>query len=136
MKRLAILLILPFVAGCSKEIQNNRALDGDWKSVDLSVFDYNGLKSKPECTGNMQFESDGKRSGTGTYHFSLYFEYNQSPLNFIEQGTYSIENKNIIRLLSSDGEEKIATLVYHTKEDLVLDFPNVQYLGYYIVLKK
>lgn len=136
MKRLAILLILPFVTGCSKEIQNNRALEGDWKSVDLSVFDYSGLKTKPECTGNMQFNSDGKRSSTGTYRFSLYFEYNGSPLNFVEQGTYYIENKNSIKLLSSDGEETIATLVYHTKEDLVLDFPNVNYLAYYIVLKK
>lgn len=137
MRRSIVLLILLFVfSGCSKEIQNNRALNGNWKIVDFSLYDYTGLKTKPECTGIMNFESDGKKTKTGTYSISLSYGDNQTPSDFIEQGIYHIENKNIIQLLSSEGEKKMVTLVYHTKEDLVLDFPNVEYLRYYIVLRK
>lgn len=130
------LILIWFLSGCSKETQNNRALEGEWKPVDFSLFDYNGLKSYPDCTGTVHFQPDGKRSQTGTYDFNLLFEFDGSPLNLIEQGTYHIENKNIIMLLSSEGEKTIVTLVYETKEDLILDFPNKHYLGYYIVFKK
>lgn len=130
-----MVLVIVF-SGCSKEIQNNRALEGTWNPVSFSLMDYTLLKSTPECTGSIQFQRAGKKSNTGTYDFRLFFDYNGSPLNLIEKGTYHIENKNIIKLLSSEGEETIVTLVYKTKEDLVLDFPNKNYLGYYIVLKR
>jgi hypothetical protein len=132
----AILISIVYLSACSKEVQNNRALEGEWKPVSFSLFDYTLLKSTPECTGTIQFERDGKKSKKGTYDFNLLFDYKGTPLNLIEKGIYHIENKNSIKLLSSEGEETIVTLVYKTKEDLVLDFPNKNDLGYYIVLKK
>lgn len=133
---LITLVFAVFLSGCSKEVQNNRALEGEWKPVSFTLSDYNGLKTIKEASGSIRFKTDSKKSRTGTYNFNLYFDFNGDPLNFIEQGTYHIENKNIIKLLSTGGEETIVTLVYKTKEDLVLDVPNKQYLGYYIVLKK
>lgn len=138
MKQIIIFVVVASIfLGCSKEVQNNKALEGVWAPVDFSLFDYDGLKYTPECTGTIEFKSDGKKSKTGTYDFNLLFEFNGSPHNFIEQGTYHIENKNSIKLVSSStAEETIVTLVYTTKEDLILDVPNKQYLGYYIVLNK
>lgn len=137
MRLLTVLLISAvYLLACSKEVQNNLALEGEWTPVSFTLFDYTLLKSTPECTGSIQFQRDGKKSNTGTYDFHLLFDYNESPLNLIEKGSYHIENKNSIKLLSSEGEETLVTLVYQTKEDLVLDFPNKNYLGYYIVLKK
>lgn len=131
-----IIVFVLLLSGCAKEVQNNRALEGEWNPVSFSLIDYTLLKSTPECTGNMTFQRDGKKSKTGTYDFRLFFDHNGAPLNLIEKGSYHIENKNNIKLLSSEGEETIVTLVYETKEDLVLDFPSKNYLGYYIVLKK
>lgn len=131
-----ILISILLLSGCSKEVQSNRGLEGEWNPVSFSLMDYTLLKSTPECTGNMKFQRDGKKSKTGTYDFRLFFDHNGAPLNLVEKGSYHIENKNIIKLLSSEGEETVVTLVYKTKEDLVLDFPNKNDLGYYIVLKK
>lgn len=131
------LLLLVLLSACSKEVTNNRALNGDWKPVDFSLFNYDGLKTKPNCNGTISFNPDGKKSKTGTYNFNLLFDFNGSPLNFIEQGTYQIENKNVMTLFSDENDEQTpATIVYTTKEDLILEIPNKNYLGYYIVLKK
>lgn len=136
MSRYIILIIGLVFFGCSKEVKNNKALDGKWAPVDFSLFDYNGLKTKPPCSGTVQFTSDGKKSTTGTYDINLLFDYNGSPHNFIEKGTYRIENTNKIQLSSETAEQTQVTLVYSTKEDLILDVPNKNYFGYYIVLKK
>lgn len=138
MKYVIVLIsLLSLFSGCSKEIKNNRRLDGEWKPVEFSLYDYNGLKTKPACTGSIQFTTDGKKSTTGTYHFNLLFDYNGAPKNFIEQGTYRIENKNIMTITNTvTNEETLVTIVYQTKEDLILEVPNKDYLGYYIVMKK
>jgi hypothetical protein len=136
MKYLGILILLITVWGCSKEIENNKAIDGEWIPVDFYLNDYDGIKHTPTYTGTLVFNNDGKKSKTGTYDFQFYFDFNGSPLNFIEKGTYHIENKNQVKLVSSDGKNKDMIIVYKTKEDLVLDFPNVDYLNYHFVLKK
>lgn len=137
MRRVLIVsVLLLFLFGCSKEVQNNRALQGEWKPVTFSLFDYDGLKTNIESAGTIRFQPDGKKSITGTYDFNLLFDFKGTPLNFIEKGTYHIEDKNIIMLLSSEGEKTMSRLVYRTKEDMILDVPNKNFLGYYIVFKK
>lgn len=135
MKYLIFSFVLLGLVACSKEKSNNKALDGEWKTVSFSLFDYQSLENKIPSDGTIRFIAD-KKKNTGQYESNLLFDFNGAPLNFIEKGTYHIEEKNQIKLLSTDNEITSVTLVYETKEDLVLEFPNKNYLRYYIVLKK
>lgn len=132
---LAFLLIFTLF-GCSKEIQNNRILNGTWDPQDFYITDYDGFKVYTDCVGTMKFDSDGKKSKTGSYDFNMYFDFNGNPLNLIEKGTYHIEEGNKVKLLSTDGVESIMIIVYKTKEDLIVDFTNMNYLAYRFVMKK
>lgn len=137
MKTVLIGFLFVFVLlGCSKDIQSNRILDGTWDSADFFITDYNGFKIITDCTGTMKFDIDGKKSKTGSYDFNLYFYFNGNPLNLVEKGTYTIGGGKIVTLLSSDGKKSSMTIAYKTKEDLVLEFPNVNYLFYRFVMKK
>ncbi|MCO5258751.1 MAG: hypothetical protein M9916_01280 [Crocinitomicaceae bacterium] len=135
-KTVGILFLLILLVGCSKEIENNRAISGYWIPDNFSLTDYDGLKTHPSCYGEMRFSSDGKKSKSGSYNFQIYFDFNGNPLNLIEEGTYVIDNKNIAKLTPTNGKASQMTIVYKTKEDLVLDFPNRDYLAYNFVMKR
>jgi hypothetical protein len=135
-KLLSFLWVLFLLFSCSKEELNNRAINGKWKTDKFTISDYQGLKHYTETTGFLQFSPTSKKGVTGTYNFELYFDFNDSPRNLIQKGSYKIHDKNNLLLTSETGETTQVTIVYHTKEDLILDFPNVDYLGYYTVLKK
>ncbi len=129
------MLTLIGLCACSKENKNNKAIDGNWEPVTFSLYDYQGLENKIPSDGNIQFTAD-KKKNTGQYEANLLFSLDGTPINFIEKGTYHIEDKNQMKLISTEGEMTNITLVYETKEDLVIEFPNKNYLRYYIVLKK
>ncbi len=138
MKQILFFFVLSTVLffACSKENQTNRKIDGEWKPVTFSLFDYNGMKQNIDCTGKVLFSKDGKGSKTGKYVFQLYFDFNGSPINLIEEGTYTVENKFNIQLVSNTGEKTYSNIVYMSKGDMIYEIPNKAYLGYYFVLKK
>lgn len=128
------LLVLGLFA-CSKEVQNNKYIDGEWTPDSMVLKDYDGIDSHPTCTGSMIFKADGKKSSSGTYQFELYFDYKGDSVNLIDQGQYQIQDGNVLTLNSIDGSVKTGTIVYRTKEDLIFE-TSENYLSYHFVMKQ
>lgn len=137
MRNVLFVLITLGLVACSKEVENNKAINGEWEPKSFTFTYYDGIKSKPDCTGFLQFTSDGKKTKTGKYNLNASYDFNGSQQSYIDNGSYSIENKNRVYLNSAvDSSETIGTVVYKTKEDLIFEIANHNYLGYYFVLKK
>lgn len=137
MKYLGFIFIFTLIAGCSKEVQTNKHLNGTWKPIYISVYDYNGLKNETKGEGFLKFAKDGKKSVSGTYEVKLKFQFQLNPAYYVDHGTYVIENGNVVTLKSAvDASETMSTIVYITKDDLKFEIPNKNFLGYYFLMKK
>lgn len=137
MKYLGFIFIFTLIAGCSKEVQTNKHLNGTWKPIYISVYDYNGLKNETKGEGFLKFAKDGKKSVSGTYEVKLKFQFQLNPAYYEDHGTYVIENGNVVTLKSAvDASETMSTIVYITKDDLKFEIPNKNFLGYYFLMKK
>lgn len=137
MKYLGFIFMFIFIAGCSKEVQTNKHLNGTWKPIYFSVYDYNGLKNDTKGEGFLKFAKDGKKSVSGTYEVKLKFQFQGNPAFYEDHGTYVIENGNVAMLKSEvDGSVTMSTIVYLTDDDLKIEIPNKDYLGYNFIMKK
>jgi len=137
------LILLPalifLLLGCSKEIQNNRKLDGKWTIVDLYVHSSIGLKTKvSHKESTLQFQSDGKRTKSGEFHFNISFTYQDSLITINNSGRYNIENETELTFTSNEDPLifKSGIFVYATKDDLMLDIGQNFTLRCMITLKK
>lgn len=138
MKRLLLIFICMLsLLSCDKQVVNNKAIDGQWTIADFTLVDYNGIKQKPVCEGTCELTKDGKKSNSGKYRMDLHFSYNGEPASYSETGTYVFKTNNELTFTEDTSHvETAVTLVYKTKEDLVLEIPNKAFLGYYLVFKR
>lgn len=138
MKQFFILSIcIISLLSCNKKVVNNKAIDGKWEIADFTLIDYNGVKHRPTCEGTCEFKKNGKKSTSGEYFMDLNYTYDGQPASYNEKGTYSFtSNGELMFSEDTSHTETLVTLVYKTKEDLILEIPNKDYFGYYLVFKR
>jgi len=133
-----ITTIILLLISCSKEVKNNRRLNGIWTIDELYIQSDKGLKTQAQHSGTLQFQSDGKKTQSGKYVFDFSILYKDSLILVNERGDYQIYNETDLKFSTQQNNAIFndGMVVYSTKKDLVLDMGTNFKLRSFFTLKR
>lgn len=114
---ISVLILMMFV-GCSKEKKTNKRLTGTWTPVTLKVINKsNGLTHSANAIGTLIFKESSKRSETGSYDFSINYNFKGNDYQLIESGEYKLIGEQCF-LTSNIADDTPARVIFINKTDL------------------
>lgn len=129
---LCVLLLL----GCSKTELSSKRITGLWEIKKLKIINSNGITIETKAEGEIQFSQASKKDKNGTYVFNFQFSSPQMTDTINLSGEYTQLNQRRYQFKNDNLEDFLGEMVYYTKEDLQFELPNINYRGYYFILKR
>lgn len=128
------------LAGCDKQEQVRKDLDGEWKIIEYRFTNYNSLTYIYPATGTMTFENCPDE--ICSYSLNLNFDVQGTPYSKKESGKYEFldEKGEYYRLYRENANGTVSTIetgriILITKKDLKTEFTD-EYGNHLLILEK
>ncbi len=135
-KSFFLIFSVALLLGCDKSALTIKRINGTYEIKKLKILDYAGITHETEVQGTITFTADDLKSKTGKYHFDFLYSSDFLADTLLLTGNYSQENQRDFDFYLPQNDPFKGTMVYYNKEDLQFEIPNLEYKGYYFILKK